>query len=526
MTRINTNVVSLIAQNSLGRSNADLSQALTRLSTGLRINTGKDDPAGLIASENLRSDITAIRRAISNTDRANQVIATADSALGQVSSLLNDIRGLVTESANTGALSDDQLAANQLQLDSSLEALNRIAQTTTFQGRRLLDGSLDFIIAAGTSFSSISDLKIDQANLGATGSVSVDISVTTAATGAQVDVTNIPAAAIPAVQSTGSFNFGTTAAAGLTVTAWFVVAEAVEQLRLAEATLASFRASADQVRERYEAGIRPSLDYRLSLANLKGAEANLYNRRQQLDLAKRQLEMLLGRYPEAGIGTPTELGATPPEIPAGIPSELVARRPDLTAAERRLVASGELVHVAKAARYPRLSLTATGGTATRALTDLLDGNFSVWSIVGNLVQPIFEGGRIRAGIERAEAVEDEGLASYINAVLNAYLEVERALAAEDFLAAREKALGEASLQSTAAESLAYDRYRSGLEDYVTVLESQRRSFDAESAWISVRRLRLDNRVGLYLALGGGFDRGTRPELPAELDDEIEDEQDG
>ena len=97
--------------------------------------------------------------------------------------------------------------------------MNRIAQTTTFQGRRLLDGSLDFIIAAGTSFSSISDLKIDQANLGATGSVSVDISVTTAATGAQVDVTNIPAAAIPAVQSTGSFNFGTTAAAGLTVTA-------------------------------------------------------------------------------------------------------------------------------------------------------------------------------------------------------------------------------------------------------------------------------------------------------------------
>ena len=101
MTRINTNVSSLVAQNTLGRSHAALNQALTRLSTGLRINTGKDDPAGLIASENLRSDITSIKRAISNTDRANQVIATADSALGQVSSLLNDIRGLVTEAANT-----------------------------------------------------------------------------------------------------------------------------------------------------------------------------------------------------------------------------------------------------------------------------------------------------------------------------------------------------------------------------------------------------------------------------------------
>lgn len=193
MTRINTNVSSLVAQNTLGRSNASLNQALTRLSTGLRINTGKDDPAGLIASENLRSDITSVKKAITNTDRANQVIATADSALGQVSSLLNDIRGLVTESANTGALSPDQIAANQLQIDSSLEALNRIAQTTTFQGRKLLDGSLDFITTTSdTDFVNLSNLKIDQANLGSTGSVAVDINVASAATQAQVDVTNIP----------------------------------------------------------------------------------------------------------------------------------------------------------------------------------------------------------------------------------------------------------------------------------------------------------------------------------------------
>jgi flagellin len=193
MTRINTNVSSLVAQNTLGRSNAALEQALTRLSTGLRINTGKDDPAGLIASENLRSDITSIKKAITNTDRANQVIATADSALGQVSSLLNDIRGLVTESANSGALSAEQIAANQLQIDSSLEALNRIAQTTTFQGRKLLDGSLDFITAAGSNFNKLSGLQIDQANLGATGSLSVDISVSTAATKASVDITGITA---------------------------------------------------------------------------------------------------------------------------------------------------------------------------------------------------------------------------------------------------------------------------------------------------------------------------------------------
>src|SRR5690606_7099771 len=203
MSRINTNVSSLIGRNNLNRANASLSQALTRLSTGLRINTGKDDPAGLIASENLRSDITSIKKAIGNTDRANQVIATADSALGQVSSLLNDIRGLVTESANAGALSDAQVAANQLQIDSSLEALNRIAQTTTFQGRRLLDGSLDFTTSSSDAdFANVTNLKIDQANLGATGNVAVDVSVTTAATRAQVEVLNIPAAGTPAAGTT------------------------------------------------------------------------------------------------------------------------------------------------------------------------------------------------------------------------------------------------------------------------------------------------------------------------------------
>ena len=191
MTRINTNVTSLVAQNILGRSNNSLEEALNRLSTGLRINTGKDDPAGLIASENLRSDITSIKRAIGNTDRANQVIATADSALGQVSALLNDIRALVTESANSGALSDEQISANQLQVDSSLEAINRIAQTTKFQGRTLLNGSLDFTISAGANFSNITDLRVDQANLGATGSLAVAVEVTTAATQASLQVTNI-----------------------------------------------------------------------------------------------------------------------------------------------------------------------------------------------------------------------------------------------------------------------------------------------------------------------------------------------
>jgi flagellin-like hook-associated protein FlgL len=181
MTRINTNVSSLNAQKTLNRSNSQLQLALTRLSTGLRINTGKDDPAGLIASEVLRSDIVSVERAVANSERANQLISTADAALGQVSSLLNDIRALVSEAANTGALSSEQIAANQLQIDSSLEAIDRISQITSFQGRKLLDGSLDFI-TSGTNAAFIKDLKIDQATFGTRNRVNVSLDVVSQAT--------------------------------------------------------------------------------------------------------------------------------------------------------------------------------------------------------------------------------------------------------------------------------------------------------------------------------------------------------
>jgi len=181
MTRINTNVSSLVAQNTLARSNNDLETALGRLSTGLRINRGKDDPAGLIASESLRSDITSVQKAITNSERANQLIATADSALGQVSQLLNDVRGLISEAANTGALSDDQIAANQLQIDSSLEAIDRIAQITSFQGKRLLDGNLDFI-TNNVDSTSIEGLQVDQANFGSFSAIGVEVNVVQQAT--------------------------------------------------------------------------------------------------------------------------------------------------------------------------------------------------------------------------------------------------------------------------------------------------------------------------------------------------------
>ena len=245
MTRINTNVSSLVAQTNLAKSNTSLQTALTRLSTGLRINSGADDPAGLIASESLKSDIVSVQSAITNSQNANQLIATADSALGQVSSLLNDIRGLVSQAANTGALSSDQIAANQLQIDSSLQAIDRISQSTSFQGKRLLDGSLGFVTtSAGTvagnasgSFGSVSDVA-------ATGTVAglLTLTATTPGSAGNADVVVVSGASDTASYSSGTLTITRTAGATASDIATVVTAEghynatAVSAGSIAEAT--------------------------------------------------------------------------------------------------------------------------------------------------------------------------------------------------------------------------------------------------------------------------------------------------
>src|ERR1700691_1186959 len=176
MASIVTNVSSLIAQNALANPQAALNVSLERLSTGLRINSGADDPAGLIASQDLQSEITGIQQAVNNSSQATNVITTADGALTEVDSLLDDINGLVVESANSGAQSPQELQANQLQIDSDVQSITRIAGTTSFAGLNLLDGSLNYI-TSGVATSAISSLSISQANLGTQPTMPVDINV-------------------------------------------------------------------------------------------------------------------------------------------------------------------------------------------------------------------------------------------------------------------------------------------------------------------------------------------------------------
>ncbi len=279
---------------------------------------------------------------------------------------------------------------------------------------------------------------------------------------------------------------------GQTTKAWFAAIEARRQLDLAQSTRDNFQAVNDQI------------DLRLSLSNVATAEAVVAQRRQQYDGSVRQLEILLGRYPAADLAIAQDLLPMPAPIPAGLPADLIARRPDLMIAERQVAAANARVKVAKRARYPSFSLTSSGGASSANLSNLLSGDFIVWSFAGNLLQPLFQGGRLRAGIKLAEANQEQALAGFAEQALRAYGEVESALMAETYLRDRENALREASEQAVAARELAENRYTRGVSDVITLLGSQRRAFEAEGQYLTVRRQRLDARVDLYLALGGGF----------------------
>lgn len=168
MSRINTNVQSLIAQRVLGQNSSGLNRSLERLSTGLRINRGKDDPAGLIASENLRSDIRSINQAVSNAERADQVMNIAEGGLQEISSLLTEMQGLLTAAGNKAGLSQAEKEANQLQVDSILQTIDRISGSTSFQGTKLLNGNFDYSassVNAGVVDYQVNGAKFEGASL-------------------------------------------------------------------------------------------------------------------------------------------------------------------------------------------------------------------------------------------------------------------------------------------------------------------------------------------------------------------------
>ncbi|MBL0922386.1 MAG: flagellin [Phycisphaerales bacterium] len=179
MSRINTNVTSLIAQRILGNNNQSLTTSLERLSTGLKISRGKDEPAGLIASEALRAEARGLGQAVANAERADQVANIAEGGLQEVSGLLTELQGLVTQTANTAGLSAAEKQANQLQIDSILQTIDRVASATSFQGIKLLNGNFDYTVDAVDG--DVAAFRVNGAKLTYQGTRDVNVQVTQSA---------------------------------------------------------------------------------------------------------------------------------------------------------------------------------------------------------------------------------------------------------------------------------------------------------------------------------------------------------
>ncbi|PHR14269.1 MAG: hypothetical protein COA41_17830 [Sphingopyxis sp.] len=293
---------------------------------------------------------------------------------------------------------------------------------------------------------------------------------------------------------------------------YFGVIEAQQQVALSEKVVGTFGEITRQISNRADVGIAAPNDKTLAIANLESSRAGLAQRREAEARITRQFDILLRNYPDGQITVAGALPPMPAQVPAGLPSELLARRPDVQAAMLALQAAGYRTNAAEKSLLPSINLTGSAGTADSAISNILNPDFFIWSIAGQLLQPIFQGGRLRAQIDLNEGAEKEALEAYVETVLQALSEVETALSVESKLADRENSLLIAANAAEKSVGISFNRYRAGIDPFLTVLESQQRALDSRSAYFAARRARLENRVALHLALGGGFEESPTASL--------------
>lgn len=287
---------------------------------------------------------------------------------------------------------------------------------------------------------------------------------------------------------------------------WYDVVAAQEQVLLSQKTVESFEKNLRLIEERFRSGLNAALDVRLLRANVASARSSLEARRRLLDQSIRSLEILLGRYPAARLDPAGEFPVLRETTATGIPSDLILRRPDLVAANQRLEASGLDLRIERKNRLPSFSLTGSVGTATDDYETWFDSDFLITRLAAGVAQPIFQGGRLKAQRKLVEARFRQALEAFAQTSLNAFREVESALAAERYLRGEEEAVRLNVEESAAAEDLSWERYQAGLTNIITVLEAQRRAFNSRNSLIDIQNRRIQNRLTLHLALGGHFAR--------------------
>ena len=286
------------------------------------------------------------------------------------------------------------------------------------------------------------------------------------------------------------------------------LAIATQRLNVATRILESRENTLEIVNRRYSRGVSNSsaVDVRLARENVYSAEASIYALEQNVIIAKHALDVLTGEKPGSNSITKNELTVLPilNTAIAGVPAQLLDRRPDLRAAEFRLIASNERVGVAIADMYPDLTITAGGGWRDSELSDLFSSQSLFASLLGELTQTIFAGGSLRAETDAAKARLQIQANTYANEVLQAIREVEDALVQNAKLNQRLSKVNRQVDEARLAEKLSRNRYSRGVENLLTVLETERRRTTAEDTLLQVEENYWNARIDLYLSIGGDW----------------------
>jgi outer membrane protein, multidrug efflux system len=277
------------------------------------------------------------------------------------------------------------------------------------------------------------------------------------------------------------------------------------ELEISKRTVSSRKDSLDLTNTLEKHGMNSLLDVRQSEQLVYTAAAEIPDLERQITQQENALSILLGNNPD-DIPRGLKLTEQPhaPEVPVGLPSALLERRPDIREAEQNLIAANAQIGVARAAYFPQIALTGTAGYEGPKLTDLFSGPQGVWTLVGSLTQPIFEGGRLKSGVRLAEAQRDQLVLTYQQTIQGAFRDVSNALVA--YRKYREFRIQQQHLLESAQDAarLSEIRFKAGSTDYLEVLTNETNSFSAELTVAQAQGNELIALVQLYQALGGGW----------------------
>jgi outer membrane protein, multidrug efflux system len=279
-----------------------------------------------------------------------------------------------------------------------------------------------------------------------------------------------------------------------------------ELLRVTRDALATREDSFKLTKLKFDNGASSELDLRQAEQLLEGARATLAQTQRQRSLDENALVLLLGQPLPADLPAAQPLAAQPGigDLPAGLPSELLTRRPDVRQAEQLLLAANANIGAARAAFFPRISLTANAGTASTELSGLFKSGSYALTGTATLLQPIFDAGRNQANLEVAKVNKEIAIAQYEKAIQTAFREVSDSLAGRATLGEQLRAQTAQTNAAQVSFTLADLRYRNGASSYLDVLDAQRALFTAQQATVQVQALQVQNLVTLYKVLGGGW----------------------